>query len=77
MTKSQLPHQDNLLAGYFTCLQNPTEASPTLPTSTRLLSFLYHTSLFLFLSLSLSLSYVIQKIRKKGDMKRGLDPFVA
>jgi hypothetical protein len=65
MTKSQLPHHDNLLAGYFTCLQNPTEASPTLPTSTRLLSFLYHTSLSL-LSLSLSLSYVIQKIRKKG-----------
>jgi hypothetical protein len=66
MTKSQLPQPDKPLAGYSTCLQNPTEASPTHPTS----SPLYHTSISL--SLSLSLLHNQENQKKKGDRKRGL-----
>ena len=43
-TKSQLPYTNNLMAGCFTCLQNPTRAVPPTAIGTTIL----------FLSLSLS-----------------------
>lgn len=65
MTKPQLPHNDNSLAGYFTCLQIFNRSKPHTPP----LLLLYHTSH----SLSLSLTWST-KSEKKG-IRRGIRPF--